>query len=674
MYQRSKNWIVTLLTMVMLFMVIVPAGFVFAEETVKKHDRGAAYTDLVGTETGIQFQIFNYSEQINFNSDGTPRPISAYFNFRGTGGNTEGIETTSGYDEDGFTANHATVERVLAEYPTLCLTRDADGNVKTPPEGAPTGEDLSLGYLFGAGDSQVTKYTPVNTLLRYDENTGYYEYNSAVNAADYDTASNQFIVYENPERGQSTANYENSENYADFFPFNDGTGTSGISDNEVDYIYKTEEVDYWFGMTMQTEFLQPRDGKIREEDMIFQFSGDDDVWVFIDDILVLDLGGTHGVVTGNINFATGKVEAYIDWNGVNGKEDNTKYYTTTIREAFEKAGKNWENSNETFSDYGTHTLKYYYLERGSGCSNCHIKFNLQTLPENSLSISKDVEALNEGHLESLQDNEYAVQLYVQENEAKEYTVWKEFQDGKGNILETEADGTIRLQNGETVIAAGIPVTANYYLKEVAGDAYEVKFLCDGKDITGIREKNTATSKETAVGDGNSKSVVIRNTHKLQSLRISKQVAGNMADTDKEFEFELQVRTKAGGELCDFDLPYNSSKENLSADEEQTYKFTLGHNDVIEFTIPHGYEYTIRETDYSKEGYRTSFSKNGGEAESAQTCIGVLAGSQSVNYLNEKASVVPTGNTENGMPYVWMMVLGIVGMLVIRYAEKQRKMR
>lgn len=61
-------------------------------------------------------------------------------------------------------------------------------------------------------------------------------------------------------------------------------------------------------MTMSAKFIQPKDGKINGNNMVFEFSGDDDVWVYIDGVLVLDIGGIHNEVLGSINFADGTVK------------------------------------------------------------------------------------------------------------------------------------------------------------------------------------------------------------------------------------------------------------------------------------------------------------------------------------------------------------------------------
>ena len=100
----------------------------------------------------------------------------------------------------------------------------------------------------------------------------------------------------------------------------------------------------------------------------------------IDDVLVLDLGGIHGKVSGTINFATGEVTR-TDING--GYASGT-----TIKNAFNVAGVkgDFESGTNTFSDYSTHTIKFFYLERGNVDSNCMIKFNFPTIPKDSVKL------------------------------------------------------------------------------------------------------------------------------------------------------------------------------------------------------------------------------------------------------------------------------------------------
>lgn len=145
---------------------------------------------------------------------------------------------------------------------------------------------------------------------------------------------------------------------------------------------------------MTTEFVQPANGKTnKNEDMIFEFSGDDDVWVYIDGVLVGDLGGIHEKATLDINFATGVVRVgHID--GANG---SPKYFPdTTIKAMFQAAGVDTSNfRDDTFRDSSKHKLSFFYLERGAGASNMSLKFNLTTLPSSEVEkINQNGEAVN----------------------------------------------------------------------------------------------------------------------------------------------------------------------------------------------------------------------------------------------------------------------------------------
>ncbi len=152
----------------------------------------------------------------------------------------------------------------------------------------------------------------------------------------------------------------------------------GIKDGEND------KLNHHFGMSMTTEFVQPANGKTnKNEDMIFEFSGDDDVWVYIDGVLVGDLGGIHEKATLDINFATGEVKVgHID--GANGTEWEIE--KTTIKAKFDAAGADTTNfSGDTFNSSTKHKLSFFYLERGAGASNMSLKFNLTTLPSSEVA-------------------------------------------------------------------------------------------------------------------------------------------------------------------------------------------------------------------------------------------------------------------------------------------------
>ena len=328
--------------------------------SINNNATAAAREDDVSTVTdsAIKFRLFDYSSKINRpNGDvggdqpNSWRKLAQYYNFRGQpecwykfkNGNRDEI-----YDADDFTKNHATVERVLDENknPVLDPNRNALGGKKEPEvtEDQLSKEERSLGYLFGEGDHAVTAYNPTNTILQ--KIGSHYYYDSRNNAVDYDITNQLFRVRNYVERSISTAGFSNQTyNYYDFLPFDytGGTVIGTLKDNQHTYnifsdLPKSSQVHYWFGMRMDVEFYQSKDGLLNGEEMVFRFSGDDDIWVFIDDVLVLDLGGSHGAVTGTINFATGEVEQYLDWLGTT-TTVGVNSFPTTIRKCYEAAKK-----------------------------------------------------------------------------------------------------------------------------------------------------------------------------------------------------------------------------------------------------------------------------------------------------------------------------------------------
>ena len=154
-------------------------------------------------------------------------------------------------------------------------------------------------------------------------------------------------------------------------------------------LYKTQGTnDYYFGMYVEADFNQPRSGKLTNgSDMVYEFNGDDDLWVYVDGVLMLDIGGIHDAHSGSINFATGN----ITYDSVSG---------TTIKAQFQAAGvfpdgSPWDNSKvseyfngDTLKDITTHNFKMFYMERGAGASNLKMKFNLEVIPTYEVNFNK----------------------------------------------------------------------------------------------------------------------------------------------------------------------------------------------------------------------------------------------------------------------------------------------
>lgn len=251
--------------------------------------------------------------------------------------------------------------------------------------------DESLAYLFNS-DSQANgkqngKAVYNNVKGLFQLKGGYYvydSYGSNGNYAVYNHTTNSFDVYDKAGVYKDSVS---DANRGQFFPFDSAGKVFKENDGQLSPIGITDgtndKLNHHFGMSMTTEFVQPTDGKTTDNnDMVFKFSGDDDVWVYIDGVLVGDLGGIHEKATLDINFATGVVRVgHID--GANG---SPKYFPdTTIKAMFKAAGADTTNFRDnTFRDSTKHTLSFFYLERGAGASNMSLKFNLTTLPSSEL--------------------------------------------------------------------------------------------------------------------------------------------------------------------------------------------------------------------------------------------------------------------------------------------------
>ena len=178
-----------------------------------------------------------------------------------------------------------------------------------------------------------------------------------------------------------------------FFPFNQTVSTVGAS-----------QYNYGFGAKLQFDFTLTEDGNVVVKDasgnntkvpIKFFFSGDDDVWVYIDGKLVLDVGGAHGKASGLLEFGAGStVTPYVSSNK-NTDTSDPMVYTTDAKNKivyFNKTpitfAKTTKQAIQLNSELTTHTLTMFYMERGMWDSNMAVAFNFPD--SNELQVEKEV--------------------------------------------------------------------------------------------------------------------------------------------------------------------------------------------------------------------------------------------------------------------------------------------
>lgn len=384
------------------------------------------------------------------------------------------------------------------------------------------GKKESSSYLFSTKEGTGKEfYSDANYLFKQDAD-GYYEYDSTKNFAQFNKNTKEFTVYKVPGSSKDPIDLQQGSKHGSFFPFNT------LGDHKYWDIPKISEKspDFHFGMTMSAKFIQPKDGKINGNNMVFEFSGDDDVWVYIDGVLVLDIGGIHNSVSGSIDFAEGTV-----------KVGSNNY---TLKNLFKEAGAEKEGDfvsrKDIFKDYTVHTINFYYLERGKGDSNCKLKFNLPTVPDGSVKVQKQ---LSNTDKEKYADVKFKFQLLVKDEKENYVPSTPNGILDDGRKVEFSEDKVFTLKPGQYATFSGLKANTKYRIKElgVSKNEYDKVFIND--EVTTSQDGNVISNEATV---GSRPWVIFTNKCSEKNSRklcITKKIKGDIPVNDK-FDFEIKL--------------------------------------------------------------------------------------------------------------------------------------
>ena len=340
-------------------------------------------------------------------------------------------------------------------------------------------------------DRTKTVYPAVDFQFVYDSEDGSYSYNSHRHHAQleggtvvqYDKGLGLGGVYTDTKQDENGNTVPSTNAYdvwgdraAGFFPFDrfgdtnyygDTYQSVGISNDGTTLLRKENELDYHFGLSMEHQFTVPYDGTINGHDMVFSISGDDDIWMFVDGKLVLDLGGIHEALSGEINFTKGTYTV----NGV----------TKPLAEVLDGYAGSYPGIPASSATTGSgawaggtdHTFQLFYLERGGTLSDLSISFNLPQVAVNATKVWDDEDNKDGSRQDAV--------LKVQQS-----TDGKSFTDVAGSAKTVSKDAT---GDDLTVQWTNLPLynengkKLEYRVVEEEMDGYTATIEHDGYDYT-----------------------------------------------------------------------------------------------------------------------------------------------------------------------------------------------
>ena len=494
---------------------------------------------------------------------------SDHFYFLSSGSGNNNNESWNSYTKD--QANPGIVQNTLndAGYPVLSH-----------------GNNTSLQYLFdtsqasqswhgGSGGDGMIAYPNVVGMFQKDSE-GYYYYNSNTNFFYYDTATGTSKLYEHTYTQNSSADKGALANDKPigFFPFHEYNSTDDL------YVNQNADLNHHVGMSMDIEFMLSED-RLDDYDkpIIFDFSGDDDLWVFAEwedehgqkhSKLLLDLGGVHQPISGQINFTNGANTAFM--------QPNHPY-----------------------------TLKVFYLERGGCDSNCSIRFNLPIIQD--LAVAKKLTGLTEAEKERYKDEEFEYEILVngelydsesRVNKFEKVTIWNaageditpanfkiengrfKLKDGQTltiTYLDRSDKFTVAELNTENMENFEVPNAERYYHRAHDASLYEEEIQLTPSQTVSTPSTGDWVTPEYTLED--TEKVTFTNSLKEKNLEVEKKWAGEQTHPNSiTFKVIATVDDGEGGRT-----PY-AVKELKESDGTTDKVFTLNNANDWRHEIEH----------------------------------------------------------------------------------------
>lgn len=394
----------------------------------------------------------------------------------------------------------------------------------------------------------------------------------------------------------------------------------------------TYKVANWPGTSIKSNstFDDPNGGGSSGDHAMFEYSGDDDLWVFIDGQLVLDLGGAHMPTTGSIDFGfePGKIKAtadkvYLQANGGESGTTDTPQNGNKVETVF-----NFDNKDPSVR----HEMVVYYMERGMNDSNLKVEFSIQPVT-NDLRIDKtvDVSDVNDGLKDAAKTADNFTFTTSQSNTPKAHDT---FGNGKG-VLYNASDKKLTANESMTIAetySGKLKYTTESFVEDInAQQQIESKDNNQNLNFTYINAKGSVDINTSLSAHFTNKTVT-------QPLTVTKKLVDEngapITDSNIDFNFIIGVDLAGSNNYTSYPVTYklydnndndvlNSDGINLYTAETGRFKLKAGYK--AEFKgIPEGATYQI-----SEEGLLPGYSfisSTGATKQSGDYCTGTIASS------------------------------------------------